>query len=99
MQDVLSPLTPSTSLTAWVFDPLGAALVVADVVRDGHENAVVVQAVCGLLQLHKLRVFALQHENAGLDADVRLECVRVKVDAGENFRLPQNPLAHIAKTG
>ena len=29
MQDVLSPLTPSTSLTAWVFDPLGAALVVA----------------------------------------------------------------------
>jgi cytochrome c oxidase assembly factor CtaG len=29
MQDVFSPLTPSMLLTAWVFDPLGAALVVA----------------------------------------------------------------------
>lgn len=71
--DLLHDLIPFA--VAYIRD--SAALIVADVVADGHENLIVVDSIRGRFNGDQVIAFALEHENTRLDADKGLKCVGV----------------------
>ena len=76
---------------------LVAALIIADMIGDRHENRVIVNPSRRRFDSNHVIRLPLQHQHARLNADIRLERVGVEVDAGKNASIAENPLAHVSK--